>query len=165
MESIDAMEDAILRKVIDTYNIDTTHIIYDATNFFTHIDTMQKCESAKRSHTLVLNKSTLIKKAIGADALPIGRSETTLYFPWFRVDALVEDVQTYITFIAQLCTTAKARKRIIAVERNVINEKYAFRCFLLKLGFIGDEYKVARKTLIARLEGDSAFKHSKKRLD
>ena len=50
MESIDAMEDAILRKVIDTYNIDTTHIIYDATNFFTHIDTMQKCESATQSH-------------------------------------------------------------------------------------------------------------------
>ena len=51
VESIDAMEDAILRKVIGTYNIDMTHIIYDATNFFTYIDTMQKCESAKRGYS------------------------------------------------------------------------------------------------------------------
>jgi len=51
VESIDAMEDVILRKVIDTYSIDTTHIIYDATNFFTYIDTMQDCKSAKRGHS------------------------------------------------------------------------------------------------------------------
>ncbi len=51
VESIDTMEDVILRKVIDTYSIDMTHIIYDATNFFTYIDTMQKCETAKRGHS------------------------------------------------------------------------------------------------------------------
>lgn len=49
-KSIDAMEDAILRKIVATYDIDTTHIIYDATNFFTYIDTMQECETAKRGH-------------------------------------------------------------------------------------------------------------------
>jgi len=36
----------------------------------------------------------------------------------------------------------------------VENEKYPFRCFLLKLGFIGNEYKAARKILLARLEGN-----------
>ena len=36
--------------------------------------------------------------------------------------------------------------------------RYAFRCFLLKLGFIGDRYKAARKIVLARLEGDSAWK-------
>lgn len=51
VESIDAMEDVILRKVIDRYGIDTNHIIYDATNFFTYIDTMQKCETAKRGNS------------------------------------------------------------------------------------------------------------------
>jgi len=49
-KSIDAMEDAILRKIVATYDIDTTHIIYDATNFFTYIDTMQECETAKLGH-------------------------------------------------------------------------------------------------------------------
>jgi transposase len=49
-EEIDRMEDMILKKVIDTYQIDTTHLIYDATNFFTYIDTMQECDIPKRGH-------------------------------------------------------------------------------------------------------------------
>ena len=38
------------------------------------------------------------------------------------------------------------------------NEKYAFRCFLLRLGFIGDKYKQTRKILLRNLAGSSAFK-------
>jgi CRISPR/Cas system-associated protein endoribonuclease Cas2 len=49
----------------------------------------------------------------------------------------------------------------MAVEREVENEKYSFRCFLLKLGFIGDGYKVARKILLSRLEGNSAWREIK----
>ncbi len=41
------------------------------------------------------------------------------------------------------------------------NDKYAFRCFLLRLGFIGDEYKAARKILLGNLTGNSAFRHGK----
>ena len=41
------------------------------------------------------------------------------------------------------------------------NEKYAFRCFLLRLGFIGTEYKKQRKILLSRLNGSSAFKVGK----
>ena len=39
------------------------------------------------------------------------------------------------------------------------NEKYAFRCFLLRLGFIGAEYKAARKILLKNLSGSSAFRN------
>jgi transposase len=49
-EEINRIEEEILRKVFDTYQIDTTHIIYDATNFFTYIDTMQNSELAKRGN-------------------------------------------------------------------------------------------------------------------
>ena len=38
------------------------------------------------------------------------------------------------------------------------NEKYAFRCFLLRLGFIGEEFKQSRKILLSNLDGSSAFK-------
>lgn len=106
---------------------------------------------------LVLAKAKLIKKAIGANALPIERTESTLRFPWFRADASPEEVQAYTMFGSRLCATAKTLKRVTATERNVENKKYAFRCFLLKLGFIGDEYKAARKILLARLDGDSAY--------
>ena len=50
------------------------------------------------------------------------------------------------------------QKRITATEKPVDNEKYAFRCFLLRLGFIGNEYKTQRKILLRNLTGSSAFK-------
>ena len=48
---LDRIEEAILDRMLDTYDIDTTQIIYDATNFFTYIDTMQDSELAKRGHS------------------------------------------------------------------------------------------------------------------
>ena len=48
-----------------------------------------------------------------------------------------------------------------AKEKDVDNEKYAFRCFLLRLGFIGDEFKTERKILLRNLSGSSAFKSGK----
>lgn len=110
---------------------------------------------------LVLSKAALIKKAIGAEALPIERTETIIRFPWFSVNASPDEVQTYAVFIERLCTTAKERKRIMAVEREMENEKYTFRCFLLKLEFIGAGYKMARKILLSRLEGDTAWREKK----
>jgi len=44
----------------------------------------------------------------------------------------------------------------------VENEKYAFRCFLLRLGFIGAEYKIERKILLRNLTGSSAFKSGRR---
>lgn len=53
---------------------------------------------------------------------------------------------------------AKTQKRVTAKEKETDNQKYAFRCFLLRLGFIGDDYKAARKILLRNLEGSGAFK-------
>ena len=54
------------------------------------------------------------------------------------------------------------QKRISAKAKEYENEKYAFRCFLLRLGFIGDEYKADRKLLLRNLSGSSAFKNGQK---
>ena len=48
-----------------------------------------------------------------------------------------------------------------ATEQEVENEKYAFRCFLLRLGFIGAEYKNALKILLRNLSGNAAFRDAK----
>ena len=53
---------------------------------------------------------------------------------------------------------ARNQKRVTAKEKETDNEKYSFRCFLLRLGFIGDEFKVARKVLLKNFTGSSAFK-------
>ena len=65
--------------------------------------------------------------------------------------------------ISLLCKTAIEKKRVTAKEKDAPdNPKYAMRCFLLTLGFIGDEHKTARKILLSRLEGNSSWKSDKK---
>jgi transposase len=49
-QQIQAIEDDILARIIGTYDIDVSEVIYDATNFFTYIDTMADCECAQRGH-------------------------------------------------------------------------------------------------------------------
>lgn len=110
---------------------------------------------------LVNAKGNLIKKALGTDALPINRHEEYIEFPWFKPFTETKEMEAYAHFLNALCEMAKTQKRITAKEKAVDNEKYAFRCFLLRLGFIGDEYKQERKILLRNLEGSSAFKTKK----
>lgn len=116
-------------------------------------------------HAILDAKGTLIKKALGIDALPVGRIDERLDFPWFSADSAPEEMQAYMKFITALVDMAKNQKRITAREKAVDNEKYAFRCFLLRLGFIGEEYKTARKILLRNLSGSSAFKSGAKKED
>lgn len=108
-------------------------------------------------------KGTLIKKALGIEALPLEITDERVSFPWFHQDLTPDEVQTYMSFIATLCAMAKNAKRITATEKPVDNEKYAFRCFLLRLGFIGSEYKTQRKILLRNLTGSSAFRSGTKK--
>lgn len=104
-------------------------------------------------------KGSLIKKALGADTLPIEIQEDRVAFPWFNEMPDADAVKAYGHFISALCEMSKNAKRVTATEKKVDNEKYAFRCFLLRLGFIGSEYKAERKILLKNLSGSSAFKN------
>lgn len=106
---------------------------------------------------LVDSKAALMKKALAVDALPIEVTEERVSFPWFS-EADGESAKAYSHFITALCDMARNQKRITATEKAVDNEKYAFRCFLLRLGFIGAEYKTERKILLKNLSGNAAFK-------
>lgn len=106
---------------------------------------------------LVDSKAALMKKALAVDALPIEVTDERVSFPWFS-EADGDSARAYSHFITALCDMARNQKRITATEKAVDNEKYAFRCFLLRLGFIGAEYKTERKILLKNLTGSSAFK-------
>ena len=108
--------------------------------------------------SLVTAKGALIRKAISATELPILIEEDKVCFPWFKGDADQAEVKAYEAFICKLCEMARNQKRVNATEKPTDNEKYAFRCFLLRLGFIGAEYKETRKILLRNLTGSSAFK-------
>ena len=107
---------------------------------------------------MVAAKEVLIKAALGSADLPIQVTEETVSFPWFTLNDPSE-AACYTQFIAALCKTAMAKKRVTAKDRGLIgNPKYAMRCWLLSLGLIGNEFKNARKLLLAKLEGNSSFK-------
>lgn len=107
---------------------------------------------------LVASKELLIKKVLGANALPIEVTDEAVSFLWFAGFPQPEEISAYAHFTGKLIGMAKTQKRVTAKEKETDNEKYAFRCFLLRLGFIGDEYKAARKILLRNLSGSGAFK-------
>lgn len=107
---------------------------------------------------LVAAKGSLIKKALGVSKLPIEVTDEVVNFPWFAGELDPADVAAYSTFISKLCEMAINQKRVTAKEKPTDNEKYAFRCFLLRLGFIGTEFKAERKVLLRNLTGSSAFR-------
>ena len=132
------------------------------------IISMPKNEFTERSlenlKKIVESKGNLMKKVFQTEELPIIITEEKVNFPWFKKENLLS-APTYMKFITAICDMAKNQKRITAKAKVNENEKYAFRCFLLRLGFIGDEFKQDRKILLKNLEGSSAFKHEKRKED
>jgi len=115
-------------------------------------------EDLEKLAKLLEAKGSLIKKALDVEALPIEADEERISFPWFSKLPNPEEIKAYSQFITKLCEMAKTQKRITVKEKEVDNGKYAFRCFLLRLGFIGEEFKTHRKILLQNLSGSSAFK-------
>jgi hypothetical protein len=111
---------------------------------------------------LVRAKGTLIKKALKADRLDIEAGEGELQFHWWDTMPEPDEVDAYLEFIGAITGMAREAKRVTAREKEVENEKYAFRCFLLRLGFVGPEYKTQRKILLRNLNGSSAFSSKEK---
>ena len=104
------------------------------------------------------NKGTLIKHALQTDSLEYTVTDTAVEFPWFTLNE-PEDADAYSRFLTALIDMAKNQKRINNKPDTSDNEKYAFRCFLLRLGFIGTEFKSVRKVLLRNLTGSSAFRN------
>ena len=114
-------------------------------------------EALENLEKLVAAKASLIRKALGTDRLDIEADGDRVTFPWWDRTPEPDEAQSYAAFVAALAKMAKEAKRVTAKEAEVESEKYAFRCFLLRLGFIGSECKAQRKTLMRRLSGSAAF--------
>ncbi|MGS0764397.1 virulence protein [Syntrophomonas curvata] len=111
---------------------------------------------------LAASKSNLLKNAFGTDSPAPVITEDTVSFPWFPATTEPEEINAYTQFVHKLCEMSRNQKRVLAQVLETDNGKYAFRCFLLRLSFIGTEYKTVRKILLRNLTGDPAFRHGKK---
>ena len=116
-------------------------------------------ETGRRNlDALLASKGKLIQKAFNIEKAAYTLTEETIKFAWFHGKIAEDTVRAYTDFISKLCEMAQKQKRAVAKEKPTENEKYAFRCFLLRLGMIGDDYKTSRRILLQNLTGSSAFK-------
>ena len=114
--------------------------------------------SLQNLDALLLSKGRLIRHAFDIREATYTLTDDRITFAWLHGTITDETAKAYATFISKLCEMARTQKRVTAKEKIVDNEKYAFRCFLLRLGMIGSAYKESRKILMQNLTGSSAFK-------
>ena len=112
---------------------------------------------------LLESKGELIKKAFGIEEAKYIATDDRITFNWLHGEITPEKAKAAQDFIGKLCEMARTQKRVTAKAKAVDNEKYAFRCFLLRLGLIGAEYKATRKILMANLSGNASFKSGHKK--
>ena len=107
---------------------------------------------------IIANKQTLFQRAFRMDSTEIEITDEKINFIWFPYTVDGDEIAAYTQFISRLCDMARDAKRVSSKPTETDNDKYAFRCFLLRLGFIGKEYKTERKILLRNLTGNSAFR-------
>lgn len=108
---------------------------------------------------IIANKQTLFQRAFRMDSTEIEITDEKINFIWFPYTVDGDEIAAYTQFISRLCDMARDAKRVSSKPTETDNDKYAFRCFLLRLGFIGKEYKTARKILLRNLTGNSASRY------
>ncbi len=94
----------------------------------------------------------------------------TVEFRLFQFDAPKDGKQnglhagqlkSYIQLCLTLSKMAKTLKTASIQPQQTENPKYAMRTWLLRLGFIGEEFATAREVLTKRLNGDTAFRNGR----
>lgn len=149
-----ATENIASTEVTDTDSPDIVTIEVPDTGF-----TPEAKENIKK---IVASKRTVLEKALEADVLPIVEKDGKITFPWFTLHGIDGEADAYSSLITAICKMAKEQKRVTATEKPVENEKFTMRLFLIRLGFIGDEYKTSRKILLHNLSGNASWKSGHK---
>ena len=119
-------------------------------------------EAKENIRKIVVSKKTVLEKALESDGLPIVEKDGKITFPWFTLHGIDGEADAYGHLVTAICKMAKEQKRVTATEKPIENEKFTMRLFLIRLGFIGDEYKTARKILLRNLSGNASWKSGHK---
>ena len=84
----------------------------------------------------------------------------TVEFRLFNSTTHAGEIKAYIQFCLAVSHQALTQKKASARRTVTDNEKYAFRCWMLRLGLNGDEFKTCRLHFLKHLEGNSAWRHA-----
>lgn len=110
---------------------------------------------------LLVVKHDLICKALEIESTAIEVSGEAVSFPWWNRPLEPEQVHVCSQFIDRLCKFAIASKRVTANIKPSRNERFDMRCWLIRLGCSGPEYKALRAAFMKNLVGDAAWKNGR----
>lgn len=85
----------------------------------------------------------------------------TIEFRLFNSTTHAGEIKAYIQFCLAVSHQALVLKKASCKRSVSDNEKYTMRCWLLRLGLNGDEFKTCRHHMIKNLSGDSAWRHGR----
>ena len=111
-----------------------------------HVDSLKDCLTVSDAVARITDALT---------GIVITTDKITFTFP-ATDDA--DKVKAFTQLAAQMNRLAKEQKRTQAKAVDSTNERYIFRIWLLALGMGGDDFKTARRVLLAPLSGNAAFK-------
>ncbi len=145
-------KDNLLRKALNRQSETIPGVLVEALNAVP----IETAEDFMR----VYNSGLEAGKYTSANDIWLGDLPDNLWFSFYNATLDFDEVSSYIILSRKLNEQAKVQKHASNKQKEAENEKYALRCFLLRLGFIGDEYKSERKVLLSRLEGNGSWKRT-----
>ena len=88
------------------------------------------------------------------------RPAHTIEFRAFNGTLHAGEIKAYIQLCLAISAQALSTKAASSTRPVTDNPKYTFRCWLLRLGFIGDEFSTAREHLLKKLPGNAAWRQA-----
>lgn len=136
-------------------------IIKKVFNFNADIVNEEFIENINNERLVTIEDFKSKVQSIGIEKTPgikFDFEKKNIYFDFIRT---FEDTDAAIQFAKALNESAKRLKQSSPKATETDNEKFTFRTFLVRLGFVGDDYKKAREVLLKNLEGNGAFRKGK----
>jgi hypothetical protein len=119
------------------------------------------CTGINKANIETLEDFEAALKDIGESGCPgitFNFYEQTMTLKFFKDEQDTDRLMAQKQLMAQVNKLAKTLKYASSKAKPTDNEKYTFRTWLLRLGMIGNEYKLARRILLKNLSGNSAFR-------
>lgn len=157
--SMDGHTGVTLRNLVNIINSKQS-LIKKALKIETDIVTSEFVESINIKIVTIEDFKAALEN-IGIEKVPgirFGFQEKSISFDFIRD---FEDIEAAIQFAKALNENAKILKQSSPKPTITDNEKFTFRTFLVRLGFVGPGYKKAREVLLKNLEGNGAFRKGK----
>lgn len=116
-------------------------------------------EIVRKINTVPLKTIEDFLEVAGSEVSPgLAITQDTITLRWFAATLNPEAIAAYIQFAFAVNAMAMMQRHATPNEKETDNEKYTFRVWLLRLGFIGQEYSASRKLFLGQLEGNGSFR-------